>query len=122
MLSEKQKRIALKKNIEYIRDNARRLRDDGVEEVTLTWYADEDSFHKMRTSQEGDDFDYRQLVTKEAAKVILSYGLSIKVQILDAKNYFDWLGDRENTLQAQEEYSSGAQLSGAEAKILLGIK
>jgi hypothetical protein len=60
MLSEKQKRIALKKNIEYIRDNTRRLRDDGVEEVTLTWYADEDSFHKMRTSQEGDDFDYRR--------------------------------------------------------------
>ena len=122
MLSEKQKRIALKKNIQYIRDNARRLRDDDVEEVTLTWYADEDSFHKMRTSQEGDDFDYRQLVTKEAAKVILSYGLSIKVQILDAKNYFDWLGDRENTLQAQEEYPGGTQLSGAEAKALLGIK
>jgi hypothetical protein len=122
MLSEEQKRIALKKNIEYIRENTRRFRDDGGEEVTLTWYADEDSFHRMRTSQEGDDYEYRQLIVKEAAKIILSFGLSLKVQILDADNYFKWLGDRENTLKSQEEYSDGTLLSGDEAKALLGIK
>ena len=122
MLSEEQKRIALKKNIEYIRENTRRFRDDGGEEVTLTWYADEDSFHRMRTSQEGDDYEYRQLIVKEAAKIILSFGLSLNVQILDADNYFKWLGDRENTLKSQEEYSGGTLLSGDEAKTLLGIK
>src|SRR3954454_20657653 len=122
MLSEEQKRMALKKNIEYIRENTRRFRDDGGEEVTLTWYADENSFHRMRTSEEGDDYEYRQLIVKEAAKIIISFGLSLKVQILDADNYFKWLGDRENTLKLQEEYSGGTLLSGDEAKALLGIK
>ena len=44
MLSDKQKRAALKKNIEHARRMARRLRADGVDEITLTYYADEDPF------------------------------------------------------------------------------
>ncbi len=43
MLSDKQRRTALKKNIEHAHDMARRLRADGMEEITLTHYADEKS-------------------------------------------------------------------------------
>ncbi len=59
MLSEKQRRTALKKNIEYARDMARRLRAEGVEGITLTHFVDEASFHAMRLPEEGDDFEYR---------------------------------------------------------------
>ena len=47
MLSDKQKRAALKKNIALARDMARRLLAEGVEEITLTHYADEGSFRAM---------------------------------------------------------------------------
>ena len=52
MLSDKQRRTALKKNIARARDMARRLLADGVEEITLTYYADEGSFRAMRLSEE----------------------------------------------------------------------
>lgn len=68
MLSAKQRRIALKKNIEHARDMARRLRADGADEITLTYYADEKSFRAMKLPEEGDDFEYRQLVTTEFAE------------------------------------------------------
>jgi len=100
MLSAKQRRIALKKNIEHARDMARRLRADGADEITLTYYADEESFRAMKLPEEGDDFEYRQLVTTEFARVMLAHGLHLKVQVLDAKEYFEWLGTRENTYQA----------------------
>jgi hypothetical protein len=45
--------------------------------------------------EEGDDFEYRQLVTAEFAKVMLAHGLHLKVQLLDAKEYFEWLGARD---------------------------
>src|SRR3954470_14775016 len=48
MLSDKQRRTALKKNIAHARDMARRLLADGVEEITLTYYAHEGSFRAMR--------------------------------------------------------------------------
>ena len=85
MLSEKQRRTALKKNIEYARDMARRLRADGVEEITLTHYADEESFHMMRLPEEGDDFEYRQMVNAEITKIMIAHGLQLKVQVLQAK-------------------------------------
>ena len=47
MLSDKQRRTALKKNVALARDMARRLLADGVEEITLTHYADEGSFRAM---------------------------------------------------------------------------
>jgi hypothetical protein len=122
MLSAKQRRIALKKNIEHARDMARRLRADGVDEITLTYYADEGSFRAMKLPEEGDDFEYRQLVTTEFARVMLAHGLHLKVQVLDAKEYFEWLGTRENTYQAQHDYPGGRHLSGDEAMALLGIK
>src|SRR5918994_3588855 len=120
MLSEQQRRTALKKNIEYARDMARRLRADGAEEITLTHYADEESFHMMRLPEEGDDFEYRQMVNAETAKI--THGLQLEVQALDAKEYFEWLGTRQNTYQAQHEYPGGQHVSGDEAKALLGIK
>ena len=122
MLSAKQRRIALKKNIEHAHDMARRLRADGADEITLTYYADEESFRAMKLPEEGDDFEYRQLVTAEFAKVMLAHGLHLKVQLLDAKEYFEWLGARENTYQAQHEYPGGRHVSGDEAMALLGIK
>ncbi len=122
MLSDKQRRTALKKNIEYARAMARRLRAEGVEEVTLTHYADEESFRAMRLPEEGDDLEYRQLVNAETAKIMLAYGLQLKVQVLDAKEYFEWLGARQNTYQAQHEYPGGRHVSGDEAKALLGIR
>jgi hypothetical protein len=122
MLSEKQRRTALKKNIEYARDMARRLRADGVEGITLTHYADGKSFHAMRLPKEGDDFEYRQMVNAETAKIMIEHGLQLEVQVLDAKQYFEWLGARQNTYQAQHEYPGGRHVSGDEAKALLGIK
>jgi hypothetical protein len=122
MLSEKQRRTALKKNIEYARDMARRLRAEGVEGITLTHFADEESFHAMRLPEEGDDFEYRQLVNTETAKIMIAHGLQLEVQVLDAKEYFKWLGARQNTYQAQQEYPGGRHVSGDEAKALLGIK
>src|SRR3954466_4175669 len=92
MLSDKQKRAALRKNIEHARDMARRLRAEGVDEITLTHYADEKSFRAMKLPVEGDDFEYRKLVNAEFAKVMVAHGLQLKVQVLDAKEYFEWLG------------------------------
>ena len=122
MLSDKQRRTALKKNIEYARDVARRLRADGVEGITLTYYADEESFHAMRLPEEGDDFEYRQLVNAETAKIMIAHGLQLEVQVLAEKEYFEWLVVRQNTYQAQQEYSGGRHVSGDEAMALLGIK
>ena len=121
MLSAKQRRTALKKNIEYARDMGRRLRAEGVEEITLTHYADEESFRAMRLPQVSDDLEYRQLVNAETAKIMIN-GLQLKVQVLDAREYFEWLGARQNTYQAQQEYSDGRHVSGDEAMALLGIK
>ena len=73
MLSEKQRRTAIKKNIEYARTMARRLRAEGVEGITLTHFADEESFHAMRLPEEGDDFEYRQLFNTEAAKIMIAH-------------------------------------------------
>jgi hypothetical protein len=122
MLSEKQRRTALKKNIEYARDMARRLRAEGMERITLTHYADEESFHAMRLPEGGDDFDYQQMVNAEIAKIMIAHGLQLEVQVLDAKEYFEWLGTRQNTYQTQHEYPGGRYVSGDEAKALLGIK
>src|SRR4051795_11262043 len=116
MLSEKQRRTALKKNIEYARDMARRLRADGGGGVKLTHYADEESFHAMRLPEEGDDFEYRQMVNAETAKIMIAHGLQLEVQVLDAKEYFEWLGVRQNTYQAQQDYPGGRHVSGDEAK------
>src|SRR3954454_10392549 len=122
MLSDKQKRAALKKNIKHARDMARQLRADGVEGITLTHYADEASFRAMKLPEEGDDFEYRQLVNTETAKVMLAHGLQLEVQVLDAREYFEWLGTRQNTYQAQHEYPGGRHASGNEAIALLGIR
>jgi hypothetical protein len=122
MLSAKQRRTALKKNIEYARDMARRLRAEGVEEITLTHFADEESFRAMRLPEVSDDLEYGQLVNAETAKIMIAHGLQLKVQVLDAREYFEWLGARQNTYQAQQEYSDGRHVSGDEAMALLGIK
>src|SRR4029453_19684059 len=95
---------------------------DSVDEITLTYYADEESFRAMKLPEEGDDFEYRQLVGTEFARVMLAHDLHLKVQVLDAKEYFEWLGTRENTYQAQHDYPGGRHLSGDEAMALLGIK
>jgi len=121
MLSDKQKRTALKKNIAYARDQARRLRADGVEGITLTHYADEGSFRAMKLPEEGDDFEHRQRTNIEVARVMLAHGLKLTVQVLNAEEYFAWLGARPNTYQAQHEYPGGRHVSGDEAKALLGI-
>src|SRR3954462_7846142 len=89
---------------------------------TLTHYADEESFHAMRLPEEGDDFEYRQMVNAETAKLMIAHGLQLEAQVLDAKQYFEWLGTRQNTYQAQHEYPDGRHVSGDEAKALLGIK
>jgi hypothetical protein len=122
MLSDKQRQKALKKNIEHAYNIARDLRADDVDDVTLTYYDDEESFRAMKLPEEVDDFDFRQLVTAETAKVMLKHGLRLAVQILNAKEYFEWLGARENTYQAQHEYPGGRHVSGDEAMALLGIK
>src|SRR5215207_457676 len=70
------------KNIEYARAMARRLRAEGVEGITLTHFADEASFHAMRLPEEGDDFEYRQLVNTETAKIMIAHGLQLEVQVL----------------------------------------
>jgi hypothetical protein len=122
MLSDKQRRTALKKNIAHARDMARRLLADGVEEITLTYYADEGSFRAMRLPQESDDFEFRQRANAEIAKVILAHGLELKVQVLNAEEYFTWLGARPHTYQTLQEYPGGKHVSGDEAKALLGIE
>ena len=83
MLSDKQRRTALKKNIALARDMARRLLADGVEEITLTHYADEGSFRAMRLPEVGDAFEHRQRTNVELAKVMLAHGLDLKVQVLN---------------------------------------
>ena len=122
MLSDEQKRAALKKNMEAMSKEAKKLRADGVEGITLTYYADEESFQKMRLDVETEDFAFRQMMTVETAKLMIKHGLDIEVQVLDADNYFSWLGERENTYEAQHEYAGGQHLSGADALALLGIK
>jgi hypothetical protein len=122
MLSDKQRQKALKISIEHAHNMARGLCAQGADSVTLTYYADEKSFRAMKLPEEGDDFEFRQLVTAETAKVMLEYGLRLEVQILDAEEYFEWLGTRENTYQAQHEYPGGKHLSGDEVMALLGIK
>src|SRR4051812_30840344 len=89
MLSGKQRQKALKKNIEFAHNMARDLRAEDVDDVTLTYYDNEDSFRAMKLPEEGDDFGFRQLVTAETAKVMLEHGLHLTVQILNAKEYFD---------------------------------
>jgi hypothetical protein len=122
MLSDKQRQKALKINIEHAHNMARDLCADGADSVTLTYYDDEISFRAMKLPEEGDDFDFRQLVTAETAKIMWTYGLRLEVQILNASEYFEWLGTRENTYQAQHEYPGGRYVSGEEAMALLGIK
>jgi len=121
MLSEKQKRAALKKNIALARDMARRLLADGVEEITLTHYADEGSFRAMKLPEEGDDFEHRQRTNAELAKVMLARGLDVKVQVLNAEEYFAWLGARPHTYQTLQDFPGGRHVFGDEAKALLGI-
>jgi hypothetical protein len=121
MLSDKQRQTALKKNIAYARDMVRRLLADGVGEITLTYYADEGSFRAMKLPEEGDDFEHRQRTNAEIAKVALTHGLALKVQVLNAEEYFRWLGRRPHTYQALQEYPGGRHVSGDEAKALLGI-
>ena len=66
----------------------------------------------MRLPEEGDDFEYRQLVNAETAKIMIAHGLQLEVQVLDAKEYFEWLGVRQNTYQAQQDYPGGRHVSG----------
>src|SRR4051794_6214759 len=122
MLSGKQRQEALKKNIEHARSMARDLRAEDADDVTLTYYDTEESFRAMKLPEEGDDFDFRQLVAAETARVMLEHGLRLTVQILNAKEYFAWLGARENTYQAQHEYPGGRHVSDDEAVALLGIE
>jgi hypothetical protein len=122
MLSDKQRQKALKINIEHANNMARDLCAEGADSVTLTYYVDEKSFRAMKLPEEANDFDFRQLVTAETAKVMLAHGLRLEVQILDAKEYFEWLGARQNTYHAQHEYPGGRHVSGGEAMALLGIK
>jgi hypothetical protein len=76
----------------------------------------------MRLPEGGDDFDYQQMVNAEIAKIMIAHGLQLEVQVLDAKESFEWLGTRQNTYQTQHEYPGGRHVSGDEAKALLGIK
>jgi hypothetical protein len=103
MLSDEQKRVALKKNMEAMSKEAKKLRADGVEGITLTYYADEESFQKMRLDVETEDFAFRQMMTIETAKLMIKHGLDIEVQVLDADNYFSWLGECKNTYEAQRD-------------------
>src|SRR5664279_3507285 len=118
MLSDKQRRTALKKTTAYARDMACRLLADGVEEITLTHYTDEGSFRAMKLPVEGDDFEHRQRVNAEIAKVTSAHGLALKVQLLNAEEYFTWLGRRPHTYQAMQDYLGGKHVSGDEAKAL----
>ncbi len=122
MLSDKQRQKELEINMKHAHNMSRDLCADGADSVTLTYYDDEISFRAMKLPEEGDDFDFRQLVTAETAKIMLTYGLHLEVQILNASEYFEWLGTRENTYQAQHEYPGGRYVSGEEAMVLLGIK
>ena len=75
----------------------------------------------MKLPEEGDDFEHRQRTNAELAKVMLAHGLELKVQVLDAEEYFAWLGARPHTYQTMQEYPGGRHVSGDEAKALLGI-
>lgn len=119
MLSDKQKRTALMRTIKQARNTAYRLRAEGVEEITLVHYAVEKAFRTMQLPEEGDDFQYRQLVNTAAARVIIAHGLRLWVQPLNAKEYSERLGSRQNTYRAQYEYPGGRHMSGDEAIILL---
>jgi hypothetical protein len=121
MLTDRQRRTALKKSIAHARDMTRGMLADGVEEVTLTYYADEGSFRAMKLPEEGDDFEHRQRTNAEIAKVMLTHGLELKVQVLNAMEYFTWLGARPHTYQTLQEYPGGRHVAGDEAKALLGI-
>jgi hypothetical protein len=89
MLSGKKRQEALRKNIEHAHNMARELRAEDVDEITLTYYDNEESFRAMKLPEEGDDFGFRQLVNAETAKVMLEHGLHLTVQILNAKEYFE---------------------------------
>src|SRR5215212_426183 len=80
MLSDKQRQKALKINIEHAHNMARDLRAEDVDDVTLTYYADERSFRTMKLAEQGDDFEFAQLVIAETAKVMLEYGLHLTLQ------------------------------------------
>ena len=81
--------------------------------LVLTYYVDEKIISCNEITEEGDDFDFRQLVTAETAKVVLAHGLRLEVQILDAKEYFEWLGARQNTYHAQHSIWWWAMCLGA---------
>ncbi len=83
MLSDEQKRVALKKNMEAMGKEAKKHRANGVEGITLTYYADEESFQKMRLEVETEDFAFRQMMTIETAKLMIKHGLDIEVQVLN---------------------------------------
>ncbi len=121
MLSDKEKRTALRKNTALARKMVRQLLADGVEEITLTHYADEGSFRAMKLPEEGDDFEHRQCTNAEFAKVMVAHGLELKGQVLNAEEYFTWLGARPHTYQTLQEYPGGRHVSGDEAKALLGV-
>ena len=87
----------------------------------MTYYADEGSFHAMRLPGEGDDFGHRQRTNAEIARVMLARGLDVKVQVLNAEEYFAWLGARPHTYQTLQEYPGGKHVADQEAKALLGI-
>jgi hypothetical protein len=46
MLSDQQKRVDFKKNMEIMGNQTKKLRNDGVEEIALTYYADESPIGK----------------------------------------------------------------------------
>jgi hypothetical protein len=60
MLSGKQRQKALKKNIEHAHNMARDLRAEDVDDITLTYYDNEESFRAMKLPEEGGDFGFRQ--------------------------------------------------------------
>ena len=74
MLSDQQKRVDFKKNMEIMSSQTNKLRDDGVEEIALTYYADEKSYRKMRLDVKVENFVFRQMMTVEADKVIIGHG------------------------------------------------
>ncbi len=51
----------------------------------------------------------------------ITHGLELKIQVMNAEEYFAWLGARPHTYQTLQEYPGGRHVSGEEAKALLGI-
>ena len=88
MLSGQQKRVNFKKNMEIMSNQTKKLRDDGLEEIALTYYADEKPYRKMRLDVKMENFVFRQMMTVKTAKVMIENGLNIEVQVLDADKYF----------------------------------